>query len=182
MVYPIPPEDNLPQKFPKIPLDRRAYAFLIDFASIWFLSSFANSAPVLQFLLFLLIWWCLRVLLVAQNQGQSLGRWALDMKVIDLRLQRLPGIFELSKREAIAGGGAALMMVGLNTFFGNPLSLILLSSPLFADCGMAIGDDRFNRAFHDRIGGTIVISTRRGFSLDLRLRRLWYQVKGRMRR
>jgi len=47
MVYPIPPEDNLPQKFPKIPLDRRAYAFLIDFASIWFLSSFANSAPVL---------------------------------------------------------------------------------------------------------------------------------------
>jgi len=35
MVYPIPPEDNLPQKFPKIPLDRRAYAFLIDFASIY---------------------------------------------------------------------------------------------------------------------------------------------------
>ncbi|GBL11447.1 MULTISPECIES: RDD family protein [Microcystis] len=182
MVYPIPPEDNLPQKFPKIPLDRRAYAFLIDFASIWFLSSFANSAPVLQFFLFLLIWWCLRVLLVAQNQGQSLGRWALDMKIIDLRLQRLPGILELSKREAIAGGGAALMMVGLNTFFGNPLSLILLSSPLFADCGMAIGDEQFNRAFHDRIGGTIVIPTRRGFSLDLRLRRLWYQVKGRMRR
>ncbi|MFM2381199.1 MAG: hypothetical protein RLZZ143_3782 [Cyanobacteriota bacterium] len=48
MVYPIPPEDNLPQKFPKIPLDRRAYAFLIDFASIWFLSSFANSSPVLR--------------------------------------------------------------------------------------------------------------------------------------
>ncbi|MFM7789931.1 MAG: RDD family protein, partial [Microcystis panniformis] len=116
-----PPEDNLPQKFPKIPLDRRAYAFLIDFASIWFLSSFTNSSPVLQFFLFLLIWWCLRVLLVAQNQGQSVGRWALDMKVIDLRLKRLPGILELSKREAIAGGGAALMMVGLNTFFGNPL-------------------------------------------------------------
>jgi hypothetical protein len=104
------------------------------------------------------------------------------MKIIDLRLQRLPGILELSKREAIAGGGAALMMVGLNTFFGNPLSLILLSSPLFADCGMAIGDEQFNRAFHDRIGGTIVIPTRRGFSLDLRLRRLWYQVKGRMRK
>ncbi len=182
MVYPIPPEDNLPQKFPKIPLDRRAYAFLIDFASIWFLSSFVNSSLVLQFFLFLLIWWCLRVLLVAQNQGQSLGRWALDMKIIDLQLQRLPGILELSKREAIAGGGAALMMVGLNTFFGNPLSLILLSSPLFADCGMAIGDEQLNRAFHDRIGGTIVIPTRRGFSLDLRLRRLWYQVKGRMRR
>jgi hypothetical protein len=47
---------------------------------------------------------------------------------------------------------------------------------------MAIGDEQLNRAFHDRIGGTIVIPTRRGFSLDLRLRRLWYQVKGRMRR
>jgi uncharacterized RDD family membrane protein YckC len=182
MVYPTPPTDNYSRKSPKIPLDRRAYAFLIDFTSIWFLSSFASGTPGLQFFLFLVIWWLLRVLLVAQNKGQSLGRWALDFKIIDDRFQRLPGILELSKREAIAGGGAALMMIGLNTFFGNPLSLILLSSPLLADCGMAIGDEEFNRAFHDRIGGTIVIPTRRGFSLDLRLRRLWYQVKGKLRR
>ena len=94
------------------------------------------------------------------------------MKIIDLRIKSLHGILELSKREAIAGGGAALMMVGLNTFFGNPLSLILLSSPLFAECGMAIGDEQLNRAFHDRIGGTSVIPTSRGLSLYLSFRRL----------
>jgi hypothetical protein len=180
MIYPAPSEESSPRRFPKVPLDRRAYAFLIDFVSVWFLSSFASNAPLLQFLLFLGIWFALRVLVVIQNKGQSLGRWALDMKVIDARWKRLPGIVELTKREAIVGTAAALTMVGANAAFSNPLTLILLSSPLLADCGMAIGDEQFYQSFHDRVGDTLIIQTRRGFSLDLRLKKLWYLVKGRI--
>jgi RDD family len=177
MVYPVPPENPSPKRFPKVPLDRRAYAFGIDFIVAWFLASFVSNSLFGQFLVFLLVWFITRVIVVVQNRGQSLGRWALDMKVIDTRWQRIPGMVELSKREAIVGGAAALLMVGAKVAFVNPLTLILLASPLLADCGMAIGDEAFYQAFHDRIGGTFVIQTRRGFSLDLRLKRLWYEVK-----
>lgn len=182
MVYPVPPEDFPPRRFPKVPLDRRAYAFGIDFVSVWFLASFAGNNPFGQFLVFFGIWFVLRVIGVVQNKGQSPGRWALDMKVIDDRGRRVPGLVELSKREAIVGAGAALMMLGANAAFANPLTFILLASPLVADCGMAIGDEEFFRAFHDRLAGTLVIQTRRGFSLDLRLKRLWYEIGKRNRR
>jgi hypothetical protein len=99
------------------------------------------------------------------------------MKVIDARLSRVPGIYELTRREAIVGVAAALTMVGAKAAFGNPLTFILLSSPLVTDCSVAIGDEEHYRTFHDRFAGTIVIPTRRGLSLDLRLKRLWYEIE-----
>jgi hypothetical protein len=42
---------------------------------------------------------------------------------------------------------------------------------------MAIGDEGFNQAFHDRVAGTAIIRAKRGFSLDLRLKKLFYDVK-----
>ena len=92
-------EPSPERRFPKVPLDRRAYAFLLDFVVIWILSSF--SAGFWQVIIFSICWFGLRVVLVERNQGQSLGSWAFDMKVIDLRLRRVPGIVELSKREGI---------------------------------------------------------------------------------
>jgi len=47
-----------------------------------------------QVVVFVLAWWGAAVLLVYRNQGQSLGRWALDMKVLDPEL----GKFLLYKR------------------------------------------------------------------------------------
>jgi uncharacterized RDD family membrane protein YckC len=175
-------EEQPPRRFPKVPVDRRAYAFLIDFVTVWLVSSFAGSAWVLQFFVFIFAWFVLRVVLVEKNKGQSLGRWALDMKVIDLRLKRIPGLTELAMREGIVGLSAALTMLGLNYTFPNPLSIILLSSFLLADCGMALGDEQYHQAFHDRIGKTVIIPSKRGFSLDLRLRQIWREIKQKIRK
>jgi uncharacterized RDD family membrane protein YckC len=175
-------EEPQPRRLPKVPIDRRAYAFLIDFVTVWLVSSFAGAAWVLQFFVFIVVWFILRVVVVEKNKGQSLGRWALDMKVIDLRLKRIPGITELAMREGIVGLSAALTMIGLNYTFPNPLSMILLSSFLLADCGMALGDEQSSQAFHDRISKTAIIPSKRGFSLDLRLKQLWREVKYKLRK
>ncbi|ACK69064.1 RDD domain containing protein [Gloeothece citriformis PCC 7424] len=175
-------DDPSSRRFPKVPIDRRAYAFLIDFVSVWLISSVVGAAWFLQLLVFIITWLILRVIVVEKNKGQSLGRWSLDMKIIDGRFRRIPGIVELAKREGILGLEAAIAMIGLNLAFINPLSTLLLVSPLLVDCGLAIGDEEFNQAFHDRFAGTLMIQTQRGFSLDLRLRRVWWEVKGRLKK
>ena len=163
------------RRFPKVPVDRRAYAFLLDFVTVLFLSSFFKG--LVKDLVFLVIWLILRVIVVEKNKGQSLGSWSFDIKVIDLRFLRVPGLKELTKREAILGFAAMLAMVGLNINFKNGLSMLIFITPLIIDCGLAIGDEEYNQAFHDKISNTIVIQTKRGFSLDLRLKKLWKIIK-----
>ena len=163
------------RRFPKVPVDRRAYAFLLDFVTVLFLSSFFKG--LVKDLVFLVIWLILRVIVVEKNKGQSLGSWSFDIKVIDLRFLRVPGLKELTRREAILGFAAMLAMVGLNINFKNGLSMLIFITPLIIDCGLAIGDEEYNQAFHDKISNTIVIQTKRGFSLDLRLKKLWKIIK-----
>jgi uncharacterized RDD family membrane protein YckC len=170
------------RSFPKVPIERRAYAFLIDFVTVWLISSLLAQSWWLKFLLFILVWFILRVIVVEKNKGQSLGRWALDMKVIDGRFKRIPSIVELAKREGIVAFTAGIAMIGLNINFANFLSTILLLCPLLVDCGLALSDEEFQQAFHDRMAGTLIVQTQRGFSLDLRLRRLWLEVKKKIRK
>lgn len=176
------PEQLPYRRFPKVPIDRRAYAFLIDFVCVWLLSSFAGANFILQFLVFALSWFGLRVILVEKNQGQSLGSYALDMKVIDARFNKLPGVLALAKREGILGAAAFLAMIGLNIGLLNAISMLLLISPLLADCGVALTDEERLQAFHDRVAETIVIQTRRGFSLDLRIKKIVAQIRRNMRK
>lgn len=173
-------ESSIYRRFPKVPLDRRAYAFLLDFVTVWFISSFFRG--LLKELIFIIVWIGLRIILVEKNRGQSLGSWAFDMKVIDPRFSKIPGLKELGKREGILGGAALLAMVGLSINFRNGLSMLLFITPLLIDCGFALGDEDLNRAFHDRIADTIVIQTRRGFSLDLRLKKLWFIIQDKLKK
>ncbi len=170
-------DDEQPRspRLPLAPLERRGYAYLSDFVIIWLFSSLAQGW--LRLLIFLVGWFALRVVLVSANQGQSLGGWAFDLRVIHLRMRRLPGILELSQREGILGGASYLAMVGLDINFTNGVSFLLLVAPLFGDLIWAIAQDGLNQAFHDRIAGTVVLTSRRGFSLDLRLKRFWYSLK-----
>ncbi|MBC6418397.1 MAG: RDD family protein [Prochloron sp. SP5CPC1] len=158
------------RRFPKVPYSRRIGAFAIDFTTVSLFSAL-GFAPF--WLLFILGWLLLRVVVVERNKGQSLGRWALDMKAIDSRFNRVPGLVSLAKREGIVGFAALLGAIGLSINFHNGMTMLLLISPLLADCGVAFTDEELNQALHDRIGETIVVQTRRGFSLDLRLKRLW---------
>lgn len=163
------------QRFPKVPIERRVAAFGIDFVAVWLFSSLVTGIFV-QMLIFLLLWLGLRVVLVSSNQGQSLGRWALDMKVLDAKYSRIPQLLTLTKREAILGSCAFLAMLGLSSgLAGGGFYLLLLPIPLAVDCGAAFTDES-QQAFHDRIAQTIVIQTRRGFSLDLRLKKLVAQI------
>lgn len=167
-------------RFPKVPIERRAAAFLIDFVGVWLFSSFVTNILV-QMLVFILLWLALRVVLVSSNQGQSLGRWALDMKVLDAKYAKVPGLVTLAKREGILGGCALLAMIGLRIGLANGISMLLLIAPLLADWGLVLTDPEAQQAFHDRIAKTIVIQTRRGFSLDLRLKKLFAQMRRRMK-
>ena len=165
--------------FPKVPFERRIGAFVIDFVAVWFLSSFFGA---FQWLIFLLAWLGMRVVLVDKNQGQSLGRWALDMKVLDFRYERMPELMSLAKREGIVGFAAMLAMYGLQRSFVDALSMLLLNIPLLVDCLAALVDADFNQALHDRFTDTIIVPTQRGFSLDLRLKKIFAELKKSMQK
>jgi uncharacterized RDD family membrane protein YckC len=172
--------EDLYARYPKVPMERRVAAFLIDFFGVWLVSSFV-AGLLSRAIVFFLLWLVLRVVLVSSNQGQSLGRWALDLKVLDSR-GRIPDLLTLGKREGLLGLSAALATVGLTIGLANGISLLLLSAPLVADCGVAFADSEAQQAFHDRIAGTIVIQTRRGFSLDIRLKKFLAQVRRRVQK
>lgn len=163
------------RRYPKVPIERRVAAFSIDFVVVWFVSAFFPAS--LQWLIFLAGWLALRVILVEKNKGQSLGSYALDMKVIDPRFNKIPDLITLAKREGILGFAAMLAMFGLQINVGNGLTMLLLVSPLLADCGTAFADEQYNQALHDRVAETLVVQTRRGFSLDLRLKKLYSDTK-----
>jgi uncharacterized RDD family membrane protein YckC len=173
-------EKPVRRRFPKVPIERRAYAFLIDFIVVWLTSSFLGTG-ILRWLTFLITWFLLRVLLVEKNQGQSLGRWVLDIKIID-KTNRVPTLANLAKREGIVGSLALLAMIGLNIGVLNPLSMLILITPLVVDCVVALGDEQYFQAFHDQISQTLTIQTQRGFSLDLRLKKLLAQIQQTMRK
>jgi|CryBogDrversion2_11_1035321.scaffolds.fasta_scaffold14049_2 uncharacterized RDD family membrane protein YckC len=163
--------------YPKVSIERRIYAFAIDFISIWFPTSFFDNNVFLFTIIFLFLWWIARVVIPERNHGQSLGHWLLDIRVIDPRFDRTPGMLELNKREGIAGLTAVLAMWGLTIGLNNGLSMILLLSPLLADGGIALSDPELYRSFHDRIAKTITITSKRGFSLDIRLKQLFLLAK-----
>jgi uncharacterized RDD family membrane protein YckC len=165
------------RRFPRVPFERRTYAFLIDFILVWLISSIAGNNWLLELLLFTFAWLVLRVVVVDRNKGQSLGRWALDMRIIDPRSNKTPGIATLAKREGILGLAAFFAMIGLKVNFANPISLFIFISPLFADGATALGDEEYSRTFHDRFSQTLIIGTRRGFSLDLRIKKLINEFK-----
>jgi uncharacterized RDD family membrane protein YckC len=81
------PESNL-RRYPKVPMDRRVGAFALDFLVVWFISAFFASNLFVQWIVFLSVWIISRVVVAEKNQGQSLGRWALDTQVIDSRFRQ----------------------------------------------------------------------------------------------
>ncbi|MEG4858571.1 RDD family protein [Microcoleus sp. K1-B6] len=168
---------------PKVSVGRRAAAFCIDGIAVWLPSLLLGNNAIVQTIFFVLLWLILRVAIVRKNLGQSIGRWALDMKVADTRLLRTPGVQELCKREALLGLCAGLAFAGIAGLTSTNAAVLLLMLPLAIDCSVALNSgERFPQAFHDRIGGTMVVGTRRGYSLDIKVRRLLDQVQSNVRR
>lgn len=163
-----------PQPLPRAPLWRRAAATALDALLAGLLGSLLGSG--LQGVVFGVVWLALRVVMPANNRGQSLGRLAMDVKLIDERSRRIPTLLELFKREAIVGLEALWAWYGLGLLLAvNPLALLSIA-PALADGAVAALDDDRRQTFHDRLVGTTVIQTQRGFSLDLKLKRLWQSL------
>jgi uncharacterized RDD family membrane protein YckC len=161
----------------KAKLWRRSAATTLDFVLAWFISVLlGGNQPFAEAIVFAVAWAGLRVFLVLQNQGQSPGHWALDMKVIDEETGRVPLLEVLAKREAVLGGSALLALLAWKSLSAGPFGLLLLI-PLILDCGLAFLDSTQRQTFHDRWTGTTVLASLRGYSLDLKVRKLFAQAR-----
>lgn len=170
-------------RFPKVRLWRRFVAFLIDYCVVALGSSLApalNSGGIGlgRVLLFVVLWLLMRVVVAIANQGQSLGRWALDQTVVDVRFGRVPLGIELLKREVITGIGAVFATIGSSNLTPGHGAGMLLLLPLAGDCSLASMDPLMRQAFHDRLANTIIVGTRRGYSLDLKVKRWYFLARG----
>ncbi|MBE9048959.1 RDD family protein [Nostocales cyanobacterium LEGE 11386] len=172
--------ERVPQiHYPKADIGRRGMALGLDFLGAWLISSILGSNQIgiqfVQILVFIFCWLILRVVVVYNNQGQSLGRWAFNLKVLEVQdgeiSGRIPTLRSLLKREAIIGFGALLVSIALNNIRVN-FTAILLLLPLAIDCGAALSDNQMRQALHDRYAGTFIVSSRRGYSLDIKIQRL----------
>ncbi len=171
----------IPQ-LPKTPLSRRALAFSIDAGVVWFLSAIISNNWFTFILFFVVFWMAIRAVMAYKNQGQSIGHFALDMKVLDSRYQTTPDILELSKREGILALAGSFAILGISNFTSGNAAVLLLIIPLLLDFTVALVDiERYQQTFHDRISHTIVVGTIRGYSLDIKLRWLLDEAKRYMR-
>jgi uncharacterized RDD family membrane protein YckC len=166
------------RRIPIVPFDRRIAAFALDFGSTAFLSSFSGA---LYIPVFLALWLGMRVLVAGNNRGQSLGRWAFDLRVAELRRGATPGLLELAKREAITGFGAVLAMIGLASLGPTNGWILILPLPLLVDCGIAFADPELHQAFHDQIVRTVMVQTDRGYSLDIKVKKLIAEAQRRVK-
>jgi RDD family len=167
--------------YPRVPIWRRGAALAIDFVAVGLVSLLLGQSPVALAFVYGVGWLGMRVVLVAKNHGQSLGRWALDMKVMDARFGGTPGLQELCKREGLLGFGSLLVLIGLINLTPSAPWAISLFLPLAIDCGFAYGDPEQQQTFHDQVGRTRLVQTRRGYSLDVKLRRLVAYAQRRMK-
>lgn len=174
------------RQFPRVQIWRRGIAFSIDFVGVWILSSLLGSSRpgfgFVEAIVFILGWFATRVLVPYNNFGQTLGRYAVDMKLIAPRLAKVPDLQALCQREAVTGLGALSVAIALS-YLANNVAVLLLFAPLAIDCGFALADtNRYRQAFHDRFAKTIVVSTRRGYSLDIKVKRLLATIGNRVRK
>jgi len=163
-------------RLPRAKLWRRSAATSIDFVLAWFISVLlGGNQGLAEAIVFVVAWAGLRVFLPLRNQGQSPGHWAVDTKVVDEELGRVPLLGDLGRREGVSGGAALLALLALESLWTNPAGALLIG-PLVLDCGLAFADP-MRQTFHDRWGGTTVIGTRRGYSLDLKVKKLFAQAR-----
>lgn len=174
------------RQFPRVQIWRRAIAFSIDFVGVWILSSLLGSnAPGFGFveaIVFICGWFATRVLVPYNNFGQTLGRYALDTKLIAPQFGKVPDLQALCQREAVTGLGALLVAIAWSYFASN-IAVAILFAPLAIDCSFALTDaQRYRQAFHDRFAKTIMVSTHRGYSLDIKVKRLLATIGNRVQK
>jgi uncharacterized RDD family membrane protein YckC len=156
------------------PLAPRNGAFLIDFLACFMLVQLLQEILGLKggFLsqaLFCLIWLGDRALIAGSTQGQSLGRWAMSLKVVNLNYGKPTGTLDLLKREGLI---LFFLLVIFNSLDprGMITSLTIFAPiPLIIDLAFAIADTTKGQALHDKLSDSITIFSKKGLQLDQKL-------------
>ncbi|ASC70851.1 hypothetical protein XM38_017980 [Halomicronema hongdechloris C2206] len=166
--------------YPRVPLGRRAAALVVDSLLVGTLSATLAGTFLLWLVIFMVLWLGLRVAIAGRQHGQSLGRWAFDMRVVEPWSGRTPLLLPLAQREAVVGVGSALALYGLTHLSPTNAWALLLPLPLLADCGSAWLDPVRRLTFHDRLSQTTVVPSQRGYSLDLKLKKWFAEFRRRV--
>ncbi|MBW4655116.1 MAG: RDD family protein [Kaiparowitsia implicata GSE-PSE-MK54-09C] len=171
-----------PIPFPIVPRWRRAAALGIDGLLAGIASTFVGYGFWLQAVMFALVWLVLRVLVVSNNRGQSLGRWAMDIRLIEIRRRITPTLLTLTQREALLGICAFLAFWGALHFSPTAAWTLLLLIPLGVVAASTLSDDNAGVAIHDQYTKTRVVPTDRGYSLDIKIRNLVAELRQRVKK
>jgi uncharacterized RDD family membrane protein YckC len=165
-------------RYPLAPILQRGAALGIDLLACTFLGQLIEAIAfgtitggLTGYLIFGGLWVLFRVLVVNKSGGQSFGRWLMSLRTIDSEYGKTATISALFRRE--------LVLVTVLLFFINTAATTLVVFtwiPLAADALFAQVDNQKRQAFHDRIGGTIVIFTRKGLELDRKIMGLFGQA------
>jgi uncharacterized RDD family membrane protein YckC len=158
-------------------LSQRNAALLVDFIACAFLGQLIEallglSNSGLGLVIFGLAWMINRVFIAGKNQGQSLGRWLLSIRVVDMTYGKSAGVFELVKREGAIYLCMALVLAGFSSGgLTNTISFFALI-PIVIDGAIALADSEKMQTLHDKLSGTIVIASRKGLQLDQKITKL----------
>ncbi|MBD2019464.1 RDD family protein [Leptolyngbya sp. FACHB-36] len=172
-------ELSVTPRLPRVPLERRVAAFAIDFGIASLISTLGGNGGYI--VLYVVAWLILRVVVVIRNRGQSLGRWAMDMKVVDPKYRSTPTLGALAKRESLTGLGSLLVLIGLANLSPTNGWILFTPIPLLVDCGFAFADAENRLAYHDRFTRTVVAQTRRGYSLDIKVKKIIDRARQRVK-
>ncbi len=158
-------EENLPKL---APWGKRIGAFALDFglglgvsylaqglASL--LGADAGAVDMTGYIAFFATWLVNRGYFQSRPEGQSLGKWLLNIKTWDPETEASPHLIRSLAREGV-------------------LSLFVLTEallvPLVADGLFAFFDKEKRQSIHDRAGRTLVVESERGYHLDEKVLRL----------
>jgi uncharacterized RDD family membrane protein YckC len=161
-------------RLPLASLPTRLGAFIIDFLACFLLAQLVRELLGLSggFWLqtfFIPIWLSDRAL----ANGQSLGRWAMSLKVVNMNFGKTTGTLALLKREGLILTFLLLVISSLDSN-GTITSLTIFAPiPLIVELVFASADTLKRQTIHDRLSESIVVFTRRGLQLDLKLSK-WF--------
>lgn len=164
------------------PLWRRGVALGIDAIAVGLISSIAGGSWLAQGIFFVIGWLVMRVVLVSRNRGQSLGRWAMDMRILDAVRGGSPTLMTLTQREGGLAIATFLAFWGITHLSPTTAWALLLLIPLGVDAGFAYSDPTGSLTFHDRYARTFIAETRRGYSLDQKVQQWVAEVRDRMKK
>jgi uncharacterized RDD family membrane protein YckC len=160
------------------PVLHRGAALGIDLLACSFLGQLIQAIAFgvveggwISWLIFGLIWFFFRVLVVNKSGGQSFGRWLMSLRTIDAEYGKTATLAALLWREVIL---LASLLFFINT--ANTTLVVFTWLPLAVDALFAQVDNQKRQTFHDRLAGTIVIFTRKGLELDRKILNLFGQA------